>query len=246
MTRIENYRQILSRLDDWDEYLRAESHLPGPRGNLELAHAAADLTDRARCEHFLTFNSLRAPVNTPDEFLAFCGVEGLGRLIAEGQADLWPTLRGCASDPRWRLREAVAMALQRVGQVDMNLLLEKMEDWSSGNWLEMRAVAAGLAEPILLQKEGHILQALELFAHITAAVERAQVREESFKVLCKGLGYCWSVLVAALPEQGKVALEPWLSNPDKDVRWIMKENLKKNRLVRMDKGWVEACLAKLV
>ncbi len=126
--------------------------MPGPRGNLELAHAAADLGDRARFEHFLSFDARRAPVNSPDEFLAFCGVEGLGKLIAEGQSDLWPTLRACASDPRWRTREGVAMALQRVGRVDMDLLLDKLEDWATGNWLEMRAAAAGLAEPALLQR----------------------------------------------------------------------------------------------
>jgi hypothetical protein len=40
-------------------------------------------------------------------------------------------------------------------------------------------------------------------------------------------------------------MEHWLSSPDKDVRWIMKENLKKNRLAKMDRGWVQACLAQL-
>ena len=114
MSKVDDYREILNKLEDWDEYLRAESGLPGPRGNLELAHAAADLGDRARFEHFLSFDPQRAPVNNPDEFLAFCGVEGLGRLIAEGQTDLWPILRACASDPRWRIREATAMALQRI------------------------------------------------------------------------------------------------------------------------------------
>jgi hypothetical protein len=34
-------------------------------------------------------------------------------------------------------------------------------------------------------------------------------------------------------------MEKWLADPDKDVRWIMQQNLKKNRLVRMDAGWVE-------
>jgi hypothetical protein len=245
MGKVDNYREILSKVDDWDEYLRAESNLPGPRGNLELAHAAADLGDRERFEHFLTFDPQRAPVNSPDEFLAFCGVEGLGRLIAEGQSDLWPVLRNYASDPRWRIREAVAMALQRVGQVDMDLLLEKLQAWVTGDWLEMRAAAAGLAEPVLLQEEKHILRALEILDRITAAVESAQERDENFKTLCKGLGYCWSVVVAALPTQGKQSMEKWLSSTDKDVRHIMKENLKKNRLVRMDKDWVAACLAQL-
>ncbi|MFL7867631.1 MAG: hypothetical protein AB8I58_02330 [Anaerolineales bacterium] len=245
MSKIDDYRKVLSKLEDWDEYLRAESGLPGPRGNLELAHAAADLAERERCEHFLSFDAERAPVNSPDEFLAFCGVEGLGRLIAEGQTDLWPTLRACASDPRWRAREGVAMALQRVGRKDMEALLDKMETWATGTWLEMRAVAAGLAEPALLKEERHILRVLTLLDRITAAIENAMKRDEDFKTLRQGLGYCWSVVVAALPAQGKGAMERWLSSTDKDVRWIMKENLKKKRLERMDKDWVEASLARV-
>ena len=245
MSKIDDYRKVLSKLEDWDEYLRAESGLPGPRGNLELAHAAADLAERERCEHFLSFDAERAPVNSPDEFLAFCGVEGLGRLIAEGQTDLWPTLRACASDPRWRAREGVAMALQRVGQKDMEALLDKMETWATGTWLEMRAVAAGLAEPALLKEERHILRVLTLLDRITAAIENAMKRDEDFKTLRQGLGYCWSVVVAALPAQGKGAMERWLSSTDKDVRWIMKENLKKKRLARMDATWVVDCLAQI-
>jgi hypothetical protein len=245
VSKVDDYHENLNKMDDWDDFLRAESNLPGPRGNLELAHAVADLENRERIEHFLTFDPQRAPVNSPDEFLAFCGVEGLGRLIAEGQNDLWPTLRAHASDPRWRIREAVAMALQRIGRMDMNLLLDKMEDWVSGNWLEMRAAAAGLAEPSLLQEEQHILRALESLNQITTAIETAQKRDEDFKSLRKGLGYCWSVVVAALPSQGKAAMEVWLSSTDKDVRWIMKTNLKKNRLVRMDKAWVGNCLAQI-
>jgi hypothetical protein len=238
MTKVD-YREKLIHLKDWDDYLRAGSNLPGPRGNLELAHASADLMDRIRCEHLLTFDARRAPVNSPDEFLAFCGVEGLGKLIAEGQSDLWPTLRSFASDPRWRTREAVAMALQRIGQSDMDALLEKLDDWARGNWLEMRAAAAGLAEPVLLKDERHILHALDILDRITGAVAAAQERGDDFKTLCKGLSYCWSVVVAALPTQGKQVMEKWLACPEKDVHRIIKENLKKNRLVRMDKAWVD-------
>jgi hypothetical protein len=60
-----------------------------------------------------------------------------------------------------------------------------------------------------------------------------------FRALRKGLGYCWSVAVAALPELGKPLMEKWLGNPDRDIQWIMKTNLKKNRLVRMDADWVD-------
>jgi hypothetical protein len=69
--------------------------------------------------------------------------------------------------------------------------------------------------------------------------------DEAFKVLRQGMGYCWSVAVAALPEEGKPLMEKWLTSRNGNVRWIMKENLRKNRLVRMDAKWVKACNTKL-
>ncbi len=37
----------------------------------------------------------------------------------------------------------------------------------------------------------------------------------------------------------------FFESPDKDVRWIMRENLKKNRLVRIDPGWAEEAKRRL-
>jgi predicted NAD/FAD-dependent oxidoreductase len=62
--------------------------------------------------------------------------------------------------------------------------------------------------------------------------------------LRKGLAYCWSVALVANPESGKQMMEKWLEDSDKDIRWIMRENLKKNRLIRMDFAWVQVCLEK--
>jgi hypothetical protein len=42
VTKIGDYRKTLRRLDGWDDYLREESGLPGPRANLELVHAVAE------------------------------------------------------------------------------------------------------------------------------------------------------------------------------------------------------------
>jgi hypothetical protein len=234
------YREKLKTLKGWDALLLKESGLPGPRGNLELAQAVADEGSRAQFEHFLTFTPERAPTNTPGEFVAFCGVVGLGRLAAEGDTRLMPRLRGYASDPRWRLREAVAMALQRVGDADMDRMLREAEAWSTGTWLEQRAAAAGIAEPRLLTNPKHASRALRILDTITSAIAKSGDRKsDEFKALRKGMGYCWSVVVAALPAQGKKAMEKWLASQDKDVRWIMLENLKKNRLVKMDAAWVK-------
>ena len=240
MNKTEIYRQTLASLQDWEPYLLQESGLPGPRGNLELAQVVADEGNRVLFEHFLDYTPQLAPTNDPHEFLAFCGVVGLGRLLAEGDEKILDKLRLYASDPRWRLREGVAMALQRLGKVSMRRLLDAMQWWSSGNWLEKRAAAAALAEPVLLHNEKDALEALQILDRITASMENSsETKKEQFKVLQQGLGYCWSVVVAAAPEQGKRLMEKWLARPDHAIRWIMRENLKKNRLNRMDAVWVE-------
>jgi HEAT repeat protein len=240
MNKSETYRQTLSTLSDWEPYLLKESGLPGPRGNLELAQVVADEGNRALFEQFVKYTPQVAPTNNPYEFLAFCGVVGLGRLLAEGDESLLEQLRPFASDPRWRLREGVAMALQRLGKADMSRLLEAMQKWSSGSWLEKRAAAAALAEPVLLHHGEDALAALQILDRITASMENsADAKNEGFKVLQQGLSYCWSVVVAAAPEQGKRIMEKWLASPDRIIQRIMQENLKKNRLVRVDATWVE-------
>jgi hypothetical protein len=240
LNKTEPYRETLNLLPVWEHYLLQESGLPGPRGNLELAQVVADEGDRGLFEHFLAYTPQVAPTNDPHEFLAFCGVVGLGRLLAEGDETILDQLRPFASDPRWRLREGVAMALQRLGKQDMRRLLDAMEKWSSGTWLEKRAAAAALAEPVLLHNEKDAMAALQILDRITATMENSSdAKKEGFKVLQQGLGYCWSVVVAAAPKPGKRLMEKWLTCPDRVIQRIMQENLKKNRLARMDAVWVE-------
>ncbi len=119
-----------------------ESGLPGPRANLELVQAVADEGTLDLFQRYLTYTPDRASTNSPEVFLAVCGVVGLGRLLAEGDLDQLAVLRDCANDPRWRVREAVAMALQRWGDADMSALLKAMNEWAKGTLLERRAAAA--------------------------------------------------------------------------------------------------------
>ena len=239
MTKADEYRTRLRALDNWDSYLLKKSGLPGPRGNIELAQVVADEGNLQLFQRYLAYAADKAPTNSPYEFLAFCGTVGLGRLLAEGDKDILKTLRRCASDPRWRIREAVAMALQRLGDVDMEQLIAEMRDWSQGTPLEQRAAVAAICEPRLLGQAKHARAVLQIVDSITASIERADNRRsEDFLTLRKGLGYCWSVAVVALPVEGKALMEKWLVKSDKDVQWIMKENLKKARLARMDADWV--------
>jgi len=76
---------------------------------------------------------------------------------------------------------------------------------------------------------------LQVLDHVTTSVSAAPNRRAAdFLALRKGLGYCWSVAVSSLPAEGKPLMEKWFAESDNDVRWIMRENLKKKRLSRMD------------
>jgi hypothetical protein len=242
MSKTEDYRQALQTVDDWVPFLKKNSGLPGPRGNLELANVVAEEGNEAQFNHFLTFHGEE---NTPEVFVVFCGVIGLGKL-AVSQPDSFSRLREYASDPRWRLREAVATGLQLAGDQDMDLLIREMKNWIQGNWYEKRAAAAALAEPRLLKNPKHAKQVLQILDKITRYMEtNDDLKDDSYKVLRQGMAYCWSVAVAALPDVGKPMMENWFDSQDQDICWMMKENLKKNRLVKMDSDWVKKSLKKL-
>ena len=246
MSARERYREQLRTLESWDDFLLENSGLPGPRGNIELAQAVADEGSDKDFARFRTYGSNVAPTNSKYEFLAFCGVLGLGRLLAEGNLQFLSTLREFASDPRWRTREAVAMALQRLGEVNMPALITEMKLWSKGNRLEQRAAVAGLCEPRLLRQPLWAKASLQILDSITASIVDAKDRKsQEFLVLRKGLAYCWSVAVSALPDEGLSQMEEWFAVSDIDVRWIMRENLKKKRLARVDPRWVEEWMLRL-
>ncbi len=243
MGKVDTYQEILRGKSEWEEYLLEESRLPGPRANIELARAVAEEGEEQCFRSFLTYNAEIAPVNTPYEFLAFCGVLGQGKLLENGQIEALKILKDCATDSRWRIREAVAMALQRYGRTDMGSLLDEMAIWAEGSLLVKRAVAAGLCEPELLVDVKNSRQVLLLLDKITdSLLDESDRRSEAFLTLRKCLGYCWSVLVSAQPGTGKPFSEKWFPVEDSDIRWIMNQNLRKKRLVRADPEWTRASL----
>lgn len=246
MSKIQEYRNELKDLPSWETYLKQNSALPGPRANLELMQAVADEGSKDLFLQYIDYSPQEAPENTPQVFLVVCGIVGLGRLLAEGDSSMLKVLRPFASDPRWRVREAVCMALQRWGRVDVPALLQEMRDWSKGSFYEQRACVAALCEPALLENKEIALSVLALLDEITAIIPGVPDRkQDSFKVLRKALAYGWSVAVVALPAEGKRLMEKWLGDSNPDIRWIMRQNLKKNRLLKMDPGWVETCLRRI-
>jgi len=224
---------------EWSAYLDEHSNLPGPRGNLELLEVAADLAPASL---------LHAWADDADEFRATVGAAGLGRLLVEGDATVLPELRRLADDDRWRVREGVAFALQRVGDADLTALHAITDAWVSGTPLVQRAAAAGECEPRLLRARAAAAHAVALLDAITrslAALPTARRRDPDVRALRKGLGYCWSVAVAADPTAGFPALEAWAASDDDDVRWVLRENVRKARLARADADGAARLVARL-
>jgi hypothetical protein len=230
VSAVQRHREALRALPpaEWPAYLAAHSGLPGPRGNLELAQAFADEAAPAL---------IRSLARSADEYEASCGAIGLGRLLAEGDPDAEAELHGLAADARWRVREGVAMALQRLGDVDGARLLSLARAWALDSPLVQRAAAAGVCEPRLLVSEAAGVGALDLLDTITSTLvarPAAERRAADVRTLRQGLGYCWSVAVAARPRPGFERLERWARHDDPDVRWIVRQNLGKARLARAD------------
>ena len=230
MTVVAEYRRVLEELgeDRWPAYLNEHSGLPGPRGNLELLAAVADVGDLAMFDRL---------IGTDEEYLTACGVVGLGSVLAAGDVSQEARLRRHASDERWRVREAVAMALQRLGDADLPRLLEVVTDWvEDPDPLVQRAAAAGVCEPRLIRTPEAAAVAIRVCRRATdllAARPSTSRRDAGVRALRQGLGYCWSVAVAADPVPGLAAFDQLRDHRDPDVAWIVRENLKKKRLTRL-------------
>jgi hypothetical protein len=229
--RQEEYQAELAgvAVTDWPAFLGERSGLPGPRGNIELAQAVADEGDAACFDRFIA---------TGDEYLTFCGVVGLGRLLAEGAgAKVEQRLSGHAVDSRWRVREAVAMALQRLGDADLPRLLDLVRDWAGdSDPLVQRAAAAGICEPRLLRTPSGAAAAVDVCERATqtlAARPGEQRKDAGVRSLRQALGYCWSVAVAADPEAGLPRFRALSLSGDPDVAWVVRENGRKARLARL-------------
>ena len=225
-------------------WLESESHLPGPRANLELLNAFCDACGSSTDEllipvltEWLQTPMIDAPVNSAAEFPVACAAGGVASLLPPRsrafsvQAEL---LTEAAHSERWRTREAVVIGLQRRGYREPSGVLALLTVWSvSADPFLERAVIATLADPTLLKFPGALSLAYRVTENSLDRLQSLPValrKTEGNRVLEKGLSYAISVFVAADPEPGFVRLERWLAQADRETRKIINANLGKARL----------------
>ncbi len=226
------------------ESLLLNSGLPGPRGNLELLYSFAHRATAAEIEECLAYYHDHLK-NSPEEFVVMCGIVGYCILNQNNIKDTIGEIRSYASHESWRIREAVAIGIQEIAEKNMTEIIDSLEKWMDGNDLEKRAIVASLCEPKLLKVKSINRRILNILTQITLAFTMNNRKlSDHQSVLRKTLGYGWSVVIVSLPEEGKAVFEDVAQNQNKHIQWIVKENLKKNRLRVMDKEWVKKMLIK--
>jgi hypothetical protein len=220
-----------------ESFLAEHSNLPGPRANLALAAAVADLLPAGGLDWAVatvkTWSAIgpdRAKGNDPETILPFVAAQAAGELWVQSdarqQAALDTVLHDAANDSRWRVREGAAMALQRIGTTDFEALQVLLGRWADrSTLLEWRATVAGLAEPALIRPSGRAaygfgvaMQAFDALMSVPTPNRKA----DDAQALRKSLGYALSVFLAADPS-GFSRLEEMARVNDKDATWIVRE-----------------------
>jgi len=229
-------------------YLAAESSLAGPRTNQDLTEAfarairefaVADREDRRilwdLCVELACISPEDAPTSEPHESLSVCGVRGIAAMGTVSPGCVKAALRKLAEsaeDPRWRVRDAVAIGLRDLLARHRDVTVSELNGWvEGGSWSAMQTVAAGVADADLLREPDLAEAALMLHRKIMIRVYTAGEREsEDFQALRKTLGCTLSRVVAALPSSGFEYLQQVSTLDDQEIRWIVRENLKDNHL----------------
>lgn len=216
--------------------LKARSGLPGPRGNLELFYeflrnASAQLVEDCLAELADT------TANSPEEFVGMCGVAGYALLHAHEEDLLRKHLGRYAAHDSWRIREAVAMAIQELPFPDLGARLAFTRRLETSDPFVHRAIVAGLCEPKNLRGQTGVIGVVDQLKRSMALLPREGRLSEGEKALRKALGYGWSVALVEAPVGAEGEFEALeVSSPH--VRWVVAENLKKKRLVKWNHEWV--------
>ena len=232
-----------------EDYLIDHGALPGRRANLELVWALADEVETLCAGPEVSLNQsyvamewlLRELMNryppaifggdpdSPLQMPQLCGVVAFGAWAAAFQhieAGVSALLH-LADSPLWRIREGVAMGLQRMLAAQWDSTIRRLRRCALDALpYEWRAIVAGIAEPDLLNDPGRALDALDLHYHALAYLRRLPDearRTDAARTFRQALGYSVSVVVAAAPEAGFPLMHAWAAWHDPDVLWVIPE-----------------------
>lgn len=214
------------------DLLARGSRLPGPRMNEELADSFAQAcrSRGARADDvaiaMARLDANEAPGATAREFLPVCGVYALAARAAGDQRSrerCVAELHAHADDTRFRVRDAVAAALARVGAAAGDALVRHVASWMDG-YFHAAAVVRAMADEAWLssihESDDAIARLEDAFALLREA-PRAAARWPGHKALLEALPASVSSLATRFGVPVLDMLERWSGVRDPVLRDVV-------------------------
>lgn len=228
-----------------EQYLLNHSNLPGRMANLTLISTVADIMD----EHISISESwyldiskwfdVQADGNDSNTILILTALESFGAMFPhvseETQSVINKQLKKSLNDVRWRVREIVTESYKRIGLFSYGELIKQfctiIENKPTP--LEIRGILATVAHPDILRTNEQLafsqkIMVLSFDSYLTFDSEK--FTKEDKLILKKGLSFAPSVIINKNPKDGFLFFETLISQENKELTQIIKENLKKKRL----------------
>jgi hypothetical protein len=223
--------------------LALASGLPGPRANLTLAQAFAtdcalrgEAVDRVLLE-MATLDAEAAPGASGREFLPLCAVVALGARAANEAAlreRVLAIFHDAAEDVRFRVREAVPLALARLGAAMGHELAAHVVEhgWMDG-YFQATAVLLALGDRLWLstfETPDAPLDLLERAFVLARDAPRSAARYPGRKALIEALEKAPAAVGARFGRATFDRLVQWSDTKHPEMRAVIEKNLADKRL----------------
>lgn len=220
------------------------SGLPGPRANMTLANAfAADVAAHGKKGDALAFAMATlhpdvAPGATEHEFLPVCGVLAVGARAAKDEPlrkRALALLHDAAEDPRFRVRDAVPIALAKIGAEMGDDLAEQLRSWMDG-YFQAAAVLRALEDRELLsatKRHQVVVERLHDAFALACNAPRSAARYPGFKAMMEALGSAPAGVSMKFPQQVLELLATWAEIQIPEMREVVRQNLRDKRMQRL-------------
>ena len=214
--------------------LTSHSGLPGARMNLRLVGDFAEAVGAVvlrpdppvqRLEDLLDGWAAEDAAGDEPEVILPCAAHAAYGEVGAVRPDWWDDeiakLRRGATDDRWRVREVVAQALQRLLDADWPRTIDALLAWAAD------------PDPLVVRAEPAARDATEIQRRAVAtyrSLPPERRRRDDAKTLRQALGFTLSVPSAVTGDL--TLLDELASSGDRDLEWIARQNLGKSRLAR--------------
>jgi hypothetical protein len=246
-------RFISDEPDTLTNFLHDNSNLPGPRANLTLGFKLALLVSNSweKKRGYLK-KCLERWKNSNDEYLLFCFYTSLGYILAEyPQEDKWALtlLHEGNYSKYWRARESVTFGLSKMLEKRPEFTIGLLKAWNiKKETIILRNTLMALASPKLLALSKDIRNELRDYIRLAMnqikEASQQDKKKEDYKLLKKSLGFIISV--AAVEDQRLLDdMDSWIESGFKVWRTIIKQNLKKKRLMKKHPSESKKLITKL-